>query len=232
MGLMRSETGVPSPAREFWDQQYSDEHPSAPPPQPNTAFAALAAELALVPVPRRRAPRGLELACGRGGDALWLAARGWRVTAVDVSEHVVDVLAERARLAGVGERLDVEALDLASFVPDTGPVDLVYATYFHATTGLDRDAVLRTAARSVRDEGILLVVDHGSSAPWSWNRHDEHPTADDLWHSLDLGPEWTAAVVEQRTRLAHGPGGRTATVVDNVVAARRRPGTTPRTDRA
>ncbi|PWV58119.1 SAM-dependent methyltransferase [Nocardiopsis sp. L17-MgMaSL7] len=231
MGVMRSETGVPSPAREFWDRQYSDENPSTPPPPPNAAFVALAGELALVPAPRRRAPRALELACGRGGDALWLAARGWRVTAVDVSAHVLDVLAERSRLAGVEEHLDLEAHDLASSAPDTGPVDLVYANYFHTTTGLARDEVLRASARSVRDEGILLVVDHGSSAPWSWNRHDDHPTADDLWRSLGLGPEWTAVVVEQRTRLAHGPEGRSATVVDNVVAARRQPGTTPQTER-
>ncbi len=227
MGVMRSETGVPSPAREFWDRQYGDESPSTPPPPPNAALVALAEELALVPAPRPRVSHALDLACGRGGDALWLAARGWRVTAVDVSEHVLDVLAERSRLAGVGELLDVEPHDLASSAPDTGPLDLVHASYFHATTDLDRDAVLRAAARSVRDGGLLLVIDHASSAPWSWNRHDEHPTVDDLWHSLGLGPEWTAVVAERRTRLAHGPDGRSATVADNVVAARRRLPTTP-----
>ncbi|MBR8742107.1 cyclopropane-fatty-acyl-phospholipid synthase family protein [Nocardiopsis sp. MG754419] len=223
---MTSEHGVASPAREFWERHYGDDDPSTPRPAPNAAFVALAEDLPLVPPPGARsgAPRALELACGRGGDALWLATTGWHVTAVDVSDHVLAVLAERARRSGIADRLDVQGHDLERTLPGLDRWDLVYANYFHPTTDLDRNAVLRRVSRSVADGGRLVVLDHGSTAPWSWNRDAAPPTAEDLRRSLALDGSWTVEVCERRTRLAHGPDGRTATVIDNVVVARRHPG--------
>ncbi|NKY98891.1 mycothiol transferase [Nocardiopsis alborubida] len=221
-----------SPSREFWERHYRGDDPSTPPPGPNAAFAELAGELALVPLrePERGtgAHRALELACGRGGDALWLAARGWNVTAVDVSEHVLAVLGERARRAGVEDRLTTRRHDLALSVPDTGSWDLVYANYFQTPVDIDRDAVLRRVSRSVGEGGLLVVLDHASSAPWSWEQRDDFPAPEDLWRSLDLGAEWTGLVCERRSRTAHGPDGRSARVSDNVVVARRRTGATPK----
>ncbi len=221
-----------SPSEEFWERHYRDDDPSTPPPGPNAAFAELAGELALVPPrePERAAGarRALELACGRGGDALWLAGRGWNVTAVDVSEHVLAVLGERARRAGVEDRLTTRRHDLTLSVPGTGPWDLVYANYFQTPVDIDRDAVLRRVSRSVGENGLLVVLDHASSAPWSWEQRDDFPAPEDLWRSLDLGTDWTGLVCERRSRLAHGPGGRSARVSDNVVVARRRTGATPR----
>ncbi|ADH67141.1 DUF664 domain-containing protein [Nocardiopsis dassonvillei] len=221
-----------SPSREFWEPRYRGGDPSTPPPGPNAAFARLAGELALVPPPEPErgadARRALELACGRGGDALWLAGRGWDVTAVDVAEHALAVLAERARRAGVGDRLTTRRHDLALSVPDAGPWDLVYANYFHTPVDIDRDAVLRRVSRSVGGGGLLVVIDHASSAPWSWEQRDDFPAPEELWRSLDLGADWTGLVCERRSRLAHGPDGRSARVSDNVVVARRRTGATPK----
>lgn len=211
--------------RDFWESRYRNDDPSAPPPAPSPAFTALLGEPLPGPPPAPApdgAPRALELACGRGGDALWLASRGWRVTAVDISEHALSALAERARRSGLGDRIAVERHDLALSGPRPAPWDLVCANYFHTVVDLDRGAVLRRAARSVVPGGLLTVIDHGSSAPWSWEQRDDHPSAADLWRSLDLGDEWSALVCEQRERTARGPGGRTAVVVDTVVAARRR----------
>ncbi|WDZ93375.1 DUF664 domain-containing protein [Nocardiopsis sp. HUAS JQ3] len=220
-----------SPSRDFWEPRYRDDDPSTPPPGPNAAFARLAGELALVPPPEPGSgagpPRALELACGRGGDALWLAGRGWNVTAVDVAEHALAVLAERARRAGVQGSLTTRRHDLALSTPDTGPRDLVYANYFHTPVDIDRDAALRRAARSVGGGGLLVVIDHASSAPWSWEQRDDFPAPEDLWRSLDLGTDWTGLVCERRSRTAHGPDGRSARVSDNVVVARRRSGVAP-----
>ncbi|WP_434452935.1 SAM-dependent methyltransferase [Lentzea sp. E54] len=57
---------------------------------------------------------GLDLACGAGGDVLWLTKRGWRVTAVDISDTVVERVGDAASAAGVAERLRVEKHDLAA----------------------------------------------------------------------------------------------------------------------
>lgn len=238
-GDMESKTAPLSSNREFWEGRYRDEGPSSPEPGPSPAFTALMEDPTLV-TPTTGTRRALELACGRGGDAMWTAARGWQVTAVDISEHVLATLNERARRAGLADRLSTRHHDLALSVPEPEVWDLVYANYFHTPTDIDRDAVLRRVSDSVVEGGLLIVIDHGSSAPWSWEHREDHPTPEDLWNSLDLGAGWCALVCERRFRLAQSPegagdaggnegaqgpegfDGRTARVIDNVLVARRR----------
>ncbi|MZE77806.1 SAM-dependent methyltransferase [Streptomyces xinghaiensis] len=165
----------------------------------------------------------LDLGCGAGGDALWLARHGWQVTAVDVSATAVERVRERARELGVGERVTAERHDLARSFPD-GRFDLVSAQYLHTPFPLPRSRILRTAARALRPGGLLVIVDHGSTAPWSWNRDPgvHHPAPAEIAAELDLDPgQWPVLRADRPRRRAAGPSGETATVTDHVLVLRR-----------
>ena len=107
----------------------------------------------------------LDLGCGEGGDAIWLAQQGWRVIAVDVSATALSRASADAATAGVADRIDFQKHDLARTFP-TGAFELVSAQYLHSPVEFPRDRVLRAAAHAVAPGGLLLIVDHGSSRPW------------------------------------------------------------------
>lgn len=198
----------------FWDGVYAA-RPPAEGPRPNVRLTETVTGL----------PPGdaLDLGCGDGGDALWLAGQGWRVTATDISAVAVDRLAALARTQGVGDLVTAVRHDLqASFPP--GAFDLICAHYLHTPYDLDRTAVLRTAARALRASGLLLVVDHGSAAPWSWNQDPDlhYPRPEEVAADLALDPaRWTVQRADAPRRIATGPDGRTAEVTDHVLAIRR-----------
>ncbi|KNE81256.1 MULTISPECIES: SAM-dependent methyltransferase [Streptomyces] len=165
----------------------------------------------------------LDLGCGAGGDTLWLARHGWQVTAVDVSATAVERVRERARELGAGDRVTAERHDLARSFPG-GEFDLVSAQYLHTPFPLPRSRILRTAARALRPGGLLLIVDHGSTAPWSWNQDPgvHHPTPTEVAAELDLDPgQWPVLRADRPRRRATGPSGETATVTDHVLVLRR-----------
>ena len=165
----------------------------------------------------------LDLGCGDGGDALWLARQGWHVTAVDISAVAVERLAALARSQGLADRITAVRHDLGRAFP-RGEYDLICAHYLHTPFDLDRTAVLRSAAHALRAGGRLLVVDHGSTAPWSWNQDPDtrYPTPEEVAADIDLDPAtWTVERAETPRRTATGPGGRTAEVTDHVLLIRR-----------
>jgi SAM-dependent methyltransferase len=165
----------------------------------------------------------LDLGCGEGGDAIWLAGRGWRVTAVDVSVTALDRASAHAATAGVADRIDVQRHDLARTFP-AGAFDLICALYLHSPVAFPRDRVLQAAARAVAPSGLLLVVAHASVAPWSWNRdpHARFPTPEEALAALDLTPEqWRTDRLGAPERQATGPNRESATVTDNIIAVRR-----------
>jgi methylase of polypeptide subunit release factors len=77
----------------------------------------------------------LDLGCGEGGDAVWLALRGWQVTAVDVSPTALRRAGEHAAQAGVADRVTTERHELGRSFPD-GTYDLVCAAFLHSPVEL------------------------------------------------------------------------------------------------
>jgi len=117
--------------------------------EPNRFLAAAAADL--------QPGRALDLACGEGRNAVWLAERGWQVTGVDFSQVGIDKGEVLARERGVSVRW--VCADLVEHVPPPAAFDLVAILYLHlapATTSM----VLRRAAAAVASGGTLLVVGH------------------------------------------------------------------------
>jgi SAM-dependent methyltransferase len=164
----------------------------------------------------------LDLGCGAGGDTIWLARQGWRVTAVDIADTAVQRVRALSRQLGVEGRVTAERHDLTDSFPD-GRFDLISAHYLHTPYALDRARVLRTAAGALRTHGHLLIVDHGSTMPWSWKQTGaHHPTPDEVAAELALDPaRWSVVRADRPHREATGPSGRTATVIDNVLLVRR-----------
>jgi SAM-dependent methyltransferase len=101
--------------------------------------------------------RALDLACGEGRNAVWLARRGWDVTGVDFSGVAIGKARRMADEAGVAARF-VRA-DLADHVPEPGSADLVALMYLQVPEPL-RTAVLGRAAAALRPGGTLLWVAH------------------------------------------------------------------------
>ena len=199
-------------AVQFWDEHYRrrDQPWSGNP----NAFLVEA-------VARRQPGTALEIGCGEGGDAIWLAGQGWQVMAADISDVALRRATERARAAGVGARVAFERHNLDQTFPP-GRFDLVGAFYLHSPLEFLRAKVLQHAARAVAPGGLLLIVEHASTAPWSWNQEQRFPSPAETLASLDLASEqWHTERLAAPTRAATGPGGQIATVTDNVIALQR-----------
>jgi len=168
--------------------------------------------------------RALDLGCGEGADAMWLAERGWHVTAVDISQTALDRAAADAAARDVAASIDFRRHDVTESFPE-GVFDLVSAQFLHSTVPMDRAAVLRRAAAAVAPGGTLLVADHGAAPPWSKPDHRPHefPSAAQVVESLNLDDtQWERVRVEAVDRDAVGPDGQQAVLTDNVIVLRRR----------
>jgi SAM-dependent methyltransferase len=130
-----------------WDARYAAE-PSLWGAEPNAFVRARVAD--------SEPGVAVDLACGNGRNALWLARRGWRVTAVDISAVAVEQAA--ARGAALGVDVDWQHADLVEWTPP-GAVDLALICYLHLPMP-DLLTVLRAAGRALRPGGRLLYVGH------------------------------------------------------------------------
>ena len=168
--------------------------------------------------------RALDVGCGEGADAIWLAGKGWRVTAVDVSRTALERGARAAGEAGVGELIAWQWHDLGEAFPG-GAFDLVSLQYLHPPVELPQDRILRAAAAAVASRGTVLVVSHAAFPPWS-RHHDDHafPQPDEIAGSLGLEEDdWDIEVCEIRERSTIASSGESAVISDSVVKARRHP---------
>jgi SAM-dependent methyltransferase len=105
--------------------------------------------------------RALDLAAGECRNALWLAERGWTVTAVDFSGVALDRAQSLAgaRLGDRAEALTTVQADVVTWTPEPRGFDLVLVVYLHLPAE-ERTAVLESAADAVAPGGTLLVVGH------------------------------------------------------------------------
>ncbi|WP_405791781.1 class I SAM-dependent methyltransferase [Streptomyces sp. NBC_01506] len=203
--------------QEFWDSRYneSDRIWSG---NPNTVLVREVTGLT--------PGRALDLGCGEGADAIWLAGQGWQVTASDIS-GVALAKAERHAAtadAGVGDRIDWQRHDLAISFP-AGTFDLVSAQFLHSPGDMPRERILRTAASAVAPGGVLLIGGHAGLPPWEPNPHPEvHlPTPAEVLESLELPEgEWEVLLSEEHERIQTRPDGQPGTRTDNVLKLRRR----------
>ena len=155
---------------ERWDRRYASSERvwSA---GPNETVASEVADL-----PPGRA---LDLGCGEGRHAIWLASQGWQVTAIDFSSIGID----RARILAKKSGVEVEWLvaDVASYCPPAGGFDLVVISFLH-TGAAERSKWLAAAVKALRPGGTLLYVghdrskvDHGPGRSENDHGHDGRP---------------------------------------------------------
>jgi SAM-dependent methyltransferase len=167
----------------------------------------------------------LDAGCGHGSDALWLAAHGWQVTAVDFSAAALAQGRSTAEAAGpdLAGRIDWVEADLGTWTPEPDRYDLVASLYVHIAGSVGE--MVRRMAAAVAPGGMLLLVGHRPIDPATG---DPTPAAGQVQVSLDtvvplntatpvLAPDhWEVIVAEDRPRAAAHSG------VDAVIRARRR----------
>ncbi|MET7368693.1 class I SAM-dependent methyltransferase [Streptomyces sp. NPDC005566] len=198
---------------ELWDDRYreSDRIWSG---NPNTALVREVEGL--------KPGRALDLGCGEGADAVWLARWGWTVTATDISRVALERAAGHAADAGVADRIDWQWHALGASFPE-GEYDLVSAQFLHSMGDLPREQILRRAASVVAPGGVLLIVGHAGFPSWEHDHPDvELPTTDEVLASLALPDgEWEVLVSAEHERIQNDPDGNPTTRTDNALKVRR-----------
>jgi len=168
----------------------------------------------------------LDVGAGEGADAIWLADRGWRVTAVDISSVALARGAAHAaeRGADVADRIEWRHEDLKSWHPGSARFDLVSAQYLHLPAA-DRAVAFGTLAAAVAPGGTLLIVGHHPSDLQTTVPRPPLPelfyTGDDI-ASLLVDSDWDVATNAAPGREATDPDGNAVTIHDTVFRAARR----------
>ena len=194
-----------------WNASYQ-ERPALWSGEPN---AQLLAEVA--PLPPGKA---LDVGCGEGADAVWLAARGWQVTAVDISS----VALERARTHANAAQVDIDFIevDLTAAPPLPASFDLVSAQFFQLPNPPRNEAMI-ALSEAVSPGGHLLVVGHHPAAeptPSDWQPSQDRLYRPDEITALVDPAGWVVMVSETRERTAMHHGKMTD-LTDAVVLLRR-----------
>jgi 2-polyprenyl-3-methyl-5-hydroxy-6-metoxy-1,4-benzoquinol methylase len=194
--------------REDWDRKYAEvENVWAT--RPNRFLVAEASGLA--------PGRALDLACGEGQNAIWLAGLGWRVTGVDFSAIAI----EKARARAARENVEVEFLctDLLELRPEPEAYDLVIVLYLHIHSSQRRPA-LENACGAVAPGGTLLLVGHDLANLTEGVGGPSDPAL--LWTADEIASELPdGLVVEKAEQVLRDVDGEDRPAIDTLVRARR-----------
>jgi thioredoxin reductase/SAM-dependent methyltransferase len=208
----------PSSNADDWDHRYSGDRMWSG--NPNGTLVNEVSDLA--------PGRALDVGAGEGGDAVWLAERGWSVTASDISRRALDRITAEAAARGL--RVDCKQADANAVDPFAGAVfDLVSAQYASIPRTPD-DRAVRSLLAAVAPGGTLLVVGHdlepmreriNTAVDSRAFDPDAYVRVDDVAAALAAVPGWDVELHEKRPRP---PGSATAAhhVDDIVLRARRR----------
>ena len=166
----------------------------------------------------------LDVGAGEGADAVWLASRGWQVTALDVSPVALAKVEQHAAESGVADRVRTVQHDLIAKPLVPGEHDLVTAHFWHPPARSRAASVLGLAA-GVRPGGALLIVGHHPHDLDSGARK-AHGPADKFFTPAQITavrPDggWEIRVAEIQERTVQGPDG-PVILTDSVVLAIRR----------
>ncbi|WP_253907932.1 class I SAM-dependent methyltransferase [Arthrobacter sp. H20] len=197
----------------YWDTFY-DERPAIWSGQPNPQLVTETAGLT--------PGTALDVGSGEGADAIWLARRGWKVTAVDISQVALTRGAANAAADEESAALITwTRQDLLQWAPPESSFDLISAQFMHLPK-TEREPLFTRLAAAVTPGGTLLVVGHHPSDMESGAhrppRLDLFYTAEEI--ALLLDPERWDLVTESRQRTQDHDG-ETVTIHDAVLRARR-----------
>jgi SAM-dependent methyltransferase len=172
------------------------------------------AELASIPP-----GRALDLACGHGRHAVWLAEHGWRITAIDFSDVALRLAREHADERGVD--VDWVLADIRSYEPEPDAFDLVLVTYLHVPVD-ERRPVLARGSRALVAGGTMVVLGHdrdniGTGAPGPSSNPDVLYTSEEIAADLDRLEITTARQVRRMVETENG----WVEAVDTLVVGRR-----------
>jgi SAM-dependent methyltransferase len=198
----------------FWDEHYG----SAPALWSGRPNPVLLDEVTDLPP-----GRALDVGCGEGADALWLAGRGWHVLATDVSQVALDRAAAAVDAGGLSDQVMWVQHDLSVWTPPARSFDLVSSQFFHLPADI-RPRIYAGLAGSVAPGGTFLVVAHH---PSDLDTTMQRPPVEEMFFTADeladqLDDEWEVQLAEARPRKAIDPDGREITITDTVLKARRR----------
>jgi 2-polyprenyl-3-methyl-5-hydroxy-6-metoxy-1,4-benzoquinol methylase len=201
--------------RGFWEElwaktlrEHADKVASRPP------NAHLTAEVGSLPP-----GRALDAGCGHGAETLWLAAHGWRVTALDFSRTALAQGRSMAEARGADFAASIDWIegDLATFRPESEHYDLVVCLYVHVAGSVE-ETVGRLAS-GVAPGGTLFLVGHRpidpSTGAATAAANQVQVSVEEAIAALD-SRVWELVVAEERPRAASMTG------VDAVIRARRR----------
>lgn len=195
-----------------WDERYAGDEPIWS-GRPNAQLVAEVSGL--------EPGTALDVGCGEGGDVVWLAQQGWRVTGADFSRSGLARAARHVAQAGLADRVDWWLVDAREFAADGRRYDLVTTHFLHPPDG-GMVEVTRRIAEAVAPGGRLLVVGHAPTPEFTARMPATHLRA--MFHAADLlaglPGDFEVLVAEDRPRVTTRDG-ETLHVSDATLVARR-----------